>query len=377
MRRHIICKESTRALVRACAIFIVTTLFLCGPCLAQSADTALLPGLGRELVIGTKEAPPFAMKAADGAWQGISIDLWRRIADDKKWRYRFVEVQTVPELIDGVATSKFDVAVAALTVTPARERMLDFTASFFSTGLGIAVAAGGLPSWRPVMTALTSFGFVQAVLALIGLAFAVGLIVWVLERRHNEDFGGGVARGLSSGVWWTTVAMTQRGAGNFGPRTMPGRAVAMLWMVGSIIAIAVFTAGITAALTVRQLQGTVREVADLSAVRVGAVNGTTAEDVLLQLRVWPVTFATPKDALLALRAGNIDAVVYDRPLLAWFVKQDFQSSIQLLDTIFDFQNYAFAVPLNSPLRKPIGVAVLDATESPWWGQTIFRYTGTR
>jgi hypothetical protein len=255
--------------------------------------------------------------------------------------------------------------------------VLDFTASFFSTGLGIAIAAGGPPSWRPVIAALTSFGFAQAILALVGLALAVGLIVWLFERRHNEDFGGGVARGLSSSVWWTTVAMTQRGAGNFGPRTMPGRAVAMLWMVGSIIAIAVFTAGITAALTVRQLQGTVHEVADLSTARVGAVDGTTTEDVLLQLRVWPVTFATPKDALLALRAGKVDAVVYDRPLLAWFVKQDFQSSVQLLDTIFDFQNYAFAVPLDSPLRKPIGVAVLDAMESPWWGQTVFRYTGTR
>jgi len=364
-------------LVSVRPIFIVTALFLCGPCHAQSADPALFPRPDRELVIGTKEAPPFAMKGSDGAWQGISIELWRRIADEKKWRYRFVEVQTVPELIDGVTTSKFDVAVAALTITPARERVLDFTASFFSTGLGIAVAAGGPPSWRPVMTALTSFSFVQAVLALIGLALAVGLIVWLLERRHNEDFGGGVARGLSSSVWWTTVAMTQRGIGNFGPRTMPGRAVAMLWMVGSIIAIAVFTAGITSALTVRQLQGTVREIADLSAVRVGAVTGTTAEDVLRRLRIRPVTFATPKDALLALRAGNIDAVVYDRPLLAWFVRQDFQSSVQLLDTIVDFQNYAFAVPLNSPLRKQLGVAVLDATESPWWGETIFRYTGSK
>lgn len=363
---------------RATPAFVAAALLICSPCTAQPRDPPdATISIERELVIGTKEAPPFAMKAADGVWQGISIDLWRRIADDKKWRYRFVEVQTVPELIDGVTTRKFDVAVAALTVTPARERVLDFTASFFSTGLGIAIAAGGPPSWRPVMTALTSFGFVQAILALIGLALAVGLIVWFFERRHNEEFGGGVARGLSSSVWWTTVAMTQRGIGNFGPRSMPGRAVAMLWMVGSIVAIAVFTAGITSALTVRQLQGTVREVADLSAVRVGAVNGTTAEEVLFRLRVWPLTFATPKDALLALRAGNIDAVVYDRPLLAWFVKQDFQTSIQLLDTIVDFQNYAFAVPLNSPLRKPIGVAVLDATESPWWGQTLFQYTGTR
>ena len=114
----------------AAALTLVTALSLCGACLAQSTDPALVPQPDRELVIGTKEAPPFAMKAADGSWQGISIDLWRRIADEKKWRYRFVEVQTVPELIDGVTTSKFDVAVAALTVTPARERTLDFTASF-------------------------------------------------------------------------------------------------------------------------------------------------------------------------------------------------------------------------------------------------------
>jgi ABC-type amino acid transport substrate-binding protein len=151
----------------------------------------------------------------------------------------------------------------------------------------------------------------------------------------------------------------------------------MLWMVGSVIAIAVFTAGITSALTVRQLQGTVREVADLSAARVGAVSGTTSEDVLVRLRVWPVTFAAPKDALLALRAGEVDAVVYDKPLLAWLVRQDFRSSIQLLDTVFDLQNYGFAVPLNSPLRKPVSVAILDVTQNPWWGQTVFRYTGAR
>jgi polar amino acid transport system substrate-binding protein len=35
----------------------------------------------RELVIGTKVAPPFAMKAEDGTWRGISIDLWQRIAN--------------------------------------------------------------------------------------------------------------------------------------------------------------------------------------------------------------------------------------------------------------------------------------------------------
>jgi ABC-type amino acid transport substrate-binding protein len=290
-------------------------------------------------------------------------------------RYRFVETDTVQALIDGVANRTFDVAVAAVTVTAEREDKVDFTAPFYTTGLGIAVPASGFASWAPVIRALTSFGFLQAVLALIGLALLVGLVVWAFERRHNEEFGGGLAKGLSSSVWWTTVAMTQRGIGNFGPRTLPGRMVAMLWMVGSIIAIAVFTAGITSALTIRQLQGSVHGVTDLSAVRVGAVIGTSTEGTLNRLRVKPHGYADARAGLQALRRNDIDAFVYDRPLLAWTVNHDFQSSVQLLDTTFDPQNYAFVLPAGSAARKPLNIAILRAVESGWWDETLFRYLG--
>lgn len=356
---------------------IALAAILAGPPLFQSAQAQPVSPETRELVVGTKEAPPFAMKSDDGAWSGISIDLWRRIADEKKWRYRIEEEQTVQGLLDGVTNGKFDVAVAALTVTAAREKVLDFTSAFYSTGLGIAVMDGGPPSWMPVITALTSFGFAQAVLALIGLALLVGLIVWFFERRHNEEFGGSLARGLSSSVWWTTVAMTQRGIGHAGPRTMPGRAIAMLWMVGSIIAIAVFTAGITSALTVRKLQGTVHSVADLSTVRVGTVAGTSGETSLAQMRVKAQGYGSAKDGLIALRAGDIDAFVYDKPLLAWTVNHEFRNSVDLLDPIFEPQNYAFAVPANSPLRKPIGISTLENLQTRWWDETLFRYLGYR
>ena len=333
--------------------------------------------VNKELIVATKEAAPFAIKLADGSWTGISVDLWRRVAEEKQFRYRLVERNTVQELVEGVAAGKFDIAVAALTITGARETILDFTAPFYATGLGIAVNSGGAASWTPVLRALTSFGFLQAVLALIGLALMVGLVVWFLERRHNEEFGGGVAKGLSSSIWWTTVAMTQRGIGNAGPRTMPGRMIAMLWMVGSIIAIAVFTAGITSALTIRQLQGSVHGVTDLSTVQVGAIAGTSTEEALNRIRVNARLYPTPSEGLLALRRGQIDAFVYDRPLLAWIVNRDFRSSVQLLDASFDPQNYAFALPPGSPLRKPLNVAILNTVQSRWWDETLFRYLGSR
>lgn len=361
---------------------VMAALLLTGQAGAQvpsSADQSAHPVAAepRILVVGTMPAPPFVMKGADGQWTGISIDLWRRVADGRNLHYRFVERPTVQALIEDAAAGKIDIAVAPLTVTAGREQVLDFTAPFYATGLGIAVASGGIASWNPVVRALTSVGFLQAVLALIGLALLVGLIVWLFERRHNEEFGGTVAKGLSSSVWWTTVAMTQRGIGHAGPRTVPGRFIAMLWMVGSIIALAVFTAGITSALTVRQLQTSVQSVTDLSRVRVGTVASASATEVLDRLRVGYQSYPTAKEGLQAIRRGEIDAFVYDRPLLAWTVNQDFRFTIQLLDISFDPQHYAFALPPGSPLRKSLNIAILNAVESLWWDDLLYRYFGNR
>ncbi len=349
--------------------------------LAARAQTTTPPvetaAPARELVIGTKEAAPFSMKAADGTWQGISIDLWRRVADENHLSYRIAEEATVQDLLDGVISRKFDIAVAALTPTAARARIIDFTQPFYASGLGIAVPVEGVAGWFPVFRAMTSFGFLRAVLALVGLALAAGCLIWLFERRRNESFSGGVAKGLSSGILWSASTMTQRHAGSFQPQTLPGRIVAVFWMVTSIIAIAVFTAGITSALTTRQLRGAVHSTSDLSSVRVGAVQGTSGQETLDRLRIGHRNFATLPDGVKALRTGRIDALVHDKPLLAWVIREDPSSSIELVDATIAPQNYAFAIPLQSPFRRKLDTAILDATNSAWWDRILFQYFGSK
>jgi polar amino acid transport system substrate-binding protein len=355
-------------------IFTVSAmLFL--PFAAQAQTVGIGVSPSRELTVGVKEAPPFAMKQADGSWQGISVDLWRKLAADNGLRFRFAEEPAVAELIGGLAEGKFDVAVAAITVTAGRERLVDFTQPYYFTGLGIAVPSEGVVSWMPVVRAITSFGFLQAVLALVGLALATGFVMWLCERRRNESFAGGVARGLTSSVWWSTLAMTQRSPTGTGPMTLPGRLIAIVWMVTSIIALAVFTAGVTSVLTTRQLQGAVNGVTDLAAVRVGTVAGTATEETLARLNIVHSGFATPLEGLRALKAGEIDAFVHDRPLLAWHIRQNHVSSVRLLDATFDPQSYALALPNGSQLREPLSVGILSNLQGDWWTQVRFRYLG--
>jgi polar amino acid transport system substrate-binding protein len=347
-------------------------LFLTGTVHAAAQDPT-----GQELVVATKEAAPFAMKAPDGTWKGISIDLWRQIAQEAKLSYKFVEEPTVQGLLEGTAAGRYDVSIAALTITSERERSLDFSQPFYVSGLGIAIPATAPPTWTLIVRTLTSFGFIQAILALIGLTLVVGLIIWLFEHRHNEDFGGGAIKGLGTSIWWSAEAMTQASTGHLAPKTGFGRALAVLWMIASIIAIAVFTASVTSTLTAGKLQGLVTTVADLAAVRVGAVQGSATEEYLTARRIAYRRFAAPQDGLTAIRNGTLDAFVYDKPLLAWMVREQFASSVVMLDVTFDQQMYGIALPVGSRLRKPIDVAMLETIQGEWWRQTLFSYLGER
>lgn len=331
----------------------------------------------RELIVGTKEAPPFAMKDADGTWTGVSIDLWQQIAQKLGLKFRLVEETSVQSLVEATARGDYDISVAAITITPERERSVDFSQSFYSTGLGIAVPVNSASVWREITRTMTSFGFLQAAGALIGISLLVGALVWLFERRHNEDFGGGAVKGLGASIWWSAEAMTQASTGHRGPKTLAGRGLAIIWMVVSIITIAVFTASVTSALTTREIRGLVNGLDDLPRVRVGAVAGSSTLGFLDGERIKHRNFNKAEDGLRALEAGSIDAFVYDKPLLAWIVARQFSTNVEVLDVVFDRQSYGIAMPTGRPYREAIDVVMLEIIRDEWWKQTLFRYLGEK
>jgi ABC-type amino acid transport substrate-binding protein len=336
---------------------------------AQPQSAALSPE--KDLVVAIKIAPPFVMKHGDGSYYGIGIDLWRRVADRLQLRYGFLEQPDAAALIKGIAEGSYDVSFGALSVTADRAQLVDFTQPFFATGLGIAVPTGESKLFS-VSRILLSPDFLQAVLILIGIALAVGFVVWLFERRKTNHFQGGV-KGLGSGFWWSAVAMTQAGAAQDAPATLPGRFVAICWMIVSIIVITVFTASITSKLTKQELKGAIHGLDDLRFVRVGDSRGTATVGYLDRERVSHRNFPDPKDGLRALQEHKIDAFVYDRPLLSWMVMQDFPDSLRVLDFTVDSLNYAIAVPKGSRVLDRLNIAVLQETESDWWQQTLFQY----
>lgn len=347
------------------------TLFLLFPLggMAQSAVTS-----EQTLVVGTKLAPPFVVRDDSGNLAGISVELFRRVAERLDISYVLHETD-LNGLINGLRDHSLDVSVAALTVTASREQQVDFTHPFHTTGLAIAVPRQREAIWATAGRVF-SWEFVAALMALGGLLLLVGFLLWVAERRKNpEMFGGNAAQGIGSSFWWAAVTMTTVGYGDKAPATFWGRVVGLVWMFAAIILISSFTAAITTSLTVSQLSSKVQGPKDLPDVRVVSVTNSASAEYLNKRGIAFAEFADIGLAMEVLAQGQFDALVYDAPILKYFTLKDYPREIQVLPNTFVRQDYAIALPEGSDLREPLNQAILAVLREDGWREVLAAHLG--
>lgn len=329
------------------------------------------------LKVGLTPVPPFVVEAENGEWEGISVELWRRVADATGHNYALVPLP-FKELLARVESGDIDVAIGALTMTAEREARFDFTHPFFQTGLSIAVPPAPEQGLWASLRALLSWQFVSVIAALGALLLGVGFVLWLFERKRNpEQFGGDPIKGIGASFWWAAVTMTTVGYGDKAPVSFAGRAVALAWMFAGLIMVASFTAAITSSLTVSNLQHQIQGPGDLVSANVATVADTASEAFLRDERIRHQLYPDLTSAMLSVARGETDAVVYDRALMQFRNLQLGKKRLTLLPDIFQQQLYGFALPSGSAIRGRISEQMLAETESASWQDTLRRYLGRK
>jgi ABC-type amino acid transport substrate-binding protein len=362
-------KLKTKRVVGIIALLMVT--WLPGALPAQDG------GMPRDkLLVATIDLPPFAMKTADGGWEGLGIDLWRAVASELGVDFELREYATIGQVADAVKKGEIDVIPVA-AVTPEREVFLDFSNHYLRSGLATAVRAERAGyGWLRFFDRLFSLQFMTVIGTLILLWLAAGSLVWLFEGRRNRDmFGDGPVKGLGHGIWWAVVTMTTVGYGDKAPRTLGGRIVAIIWMIASIILISSFTAAITTSLTVSELSGKVRGLRDLPTVRVGSVAQSEGQNYLGEKGIAVFPFKNERDGLQALVDARIDAFVFDESILKYLTRTQFPARVHVLPETFDHYYVSMAMPQGSPIREPLNRAILKFMATNQWRSLVEQYFG--
>lgn len=329
-----------------------------------------------KIIVGTMRVPPFVLRGDDGQWNGLSIELWKKVADELKVPLEFREFDyDTAGLLEALERREIDAALAAIPVTHDGETKFDFTHPYFAAGLGILVRTEPDVGILSTIGNLLTLRTVGVVAGLLGVLMVVGALIWLLERRHETHFNRRFLPGVGDGIWWAAVTMTTTGYGDKVPLSWLGRTLALVWMFASIFLVSLFSASLASSFVVGQLKSGITGPNDLSRARVAVVSGTAGEEWSssqgLTMRNYPFVIQASK----ALQRGDVQALVHERAILGHMVKEYGWRDLQILPHTLAVREYAIALPQGSALKEPINRALLKVVHRPDWKDVVQKYIG--
>lgn len=121
-------------------LFILLGLTVAFAIAACSAPTpqAVAPGSTMRVAV-VPNYPPFASKTADGQLQGFEIDLMNAFAQATQTQVEYVPLPFFDDVMRELYGNDVDMAIAAITITPERQRVADFSRPYFKSGMAIVV----------------------------------------------------------------------------------------------------------------------------------------------------------------------------------------------------------------------------------------------
>ncbi|XP_076352463.1 glutamate receptor 1-like [Tachypleus tridentatus] len=163
-----------------------------------------------------------------------------------------------------------DMAIAPLTITSARERVIDFTKPYMSLGISIMIKKPmkKKPGVFSFMNPLSKEIWMCIIFAYVGVSVVLFLVSrfspheWRLEdtflgQSVSNDFS------LMNSLWFSLGAFMQQGC-DVCPRSMAGRIVGSVWWFFTLIIISSYTANLAAFLTVERMVTPINSAEDLA-----------------------------------------------------------------------------------------------------------------
>lgn len=328
------------------------------------------------LTIGYTRAAPFIILEEDQEMKGLSVWLWKKIADDLQIPYE-LKLMSFNDMLKALEDGSIDASINPLTITSDRSKRMDFTHSFFVSNSTVAIRkSSSFYKLFSYARSLLSLNFLSGLFVLVIIIGLFGFAAWWFERKHNEtQFRKGIA-GLWDGLWWSAVTMTTVGYGDKSPKSTGGKVIALIWMFTALLFISGFTASIASTLTVNQLQWSPQGINDFKDQTVGCVNASGTLDYLDTHFFSDVKrFSGLQQGLDALSKQDIEAFLYDEPIMKYRIANDPAfKTLEVLPVKFDLQFYAFAFSkAQYDMKERVSQKILEYTENIEWRLILSEY----
>ncbi len=332
-----------------------------------------------KLRVGVSPVSPFIIKSF-GKYSGFEIELWESLAKSTGYSFEYKETP-FQNLLPLLSSGKVDVALAAITINEKREESVDFSQPTFNSGLRILLSKERtkVNLWSTLRSFLAE-GYKQLLkplLVLIGIVIVFGHIVWFAESSYGS-FSPSYLPGVLQAIWlsFTSIIGADGGLFVYEVSSWLGRVVMSLAQITNLAVLGLLIGELTAFITTRKVRLNIEGPEDLRGKVVATVRETTSESALRNLGATVVGVERIEEAYKKLRDNDVEAVVFDSPVLIYFALNDGKDWARVVGETFNREDYGIALQSGSDIREQVERALLTFRESgnyetlyqKWFGQ---------
>ncbi|OWF41423.1 Glutamate receptor ionotropic, kainate 2 [Mizuhopecten yessoensis] len=364
----------------------------------------------RKFAVSTLEWAPFVIASPNNTYTGLCFDLLDHLASSLNFTF---EIDRPPDgqwgvinangtwtgMVGQLAEAEIDIVVAPLSTQAKREKVMDFTYSFYIDYTTILMKKKDptTTKWRTLIDP-----FSEELLLCVLISLPVMSMLLFLFERFSPFYVGDEEREGQSGLhtyqdafWYMYGALLTQG-GEHLPRSQTGRTLLSSWWLFCIIMMATYSGNLIAFLTVNKDKppfSTVAGMLQQDHYRWGTIGGsswitafneTQAPDLM---KVWAgmLEFNASDNSILSSQSsehfkkvlGGGYAYIGDKTQME--IKMAEECSLLISDDEFMPLQYALGLPNFSPYTKMFSDELLHIHESGllhiwksrWWPQRNF------
>uniref|UniRef100_A0AAQ6IK93 Glutamate receptor n=2 Tax=Anabas testudineus TaxID=64144 RepID=A0AAQ6IK93_ANATE len=341
-------------------------------------------------------------------YEGFCVDMLKELADILKFKYRIRLVGdglygvpgtngTWSGMVGELISRKADLAVAGLTITAEREKVIDFSKPFMTLGISIMyrVHLGRRPGYFSFLDPFSPGVWLFMLLAYLAVSCVLFLVArltpyeWYnphpcLKGRCNLLIN---QYSLGNSFWFPVGGFMQQGS-TIAPRALSTRCVSGVWWAFTLIIISSYTANLAAFLTVQRMEvpiESVDDLADQTAIEYGTMHGgstmTFFQNSRYQTyqRMWnfmhskqPSVFVKSTEEGIARVLNSNYAYLLESTMNEYYRQRN--CNLTQIGGLLDTKGYGIGMPLGSVYRDEFDLAILKLQEDnrleilkrKWW-----------
>uniref|UniRef100_A0A668RH77 Glutamate receptor n=1 Tax=Oreochromis aureus TaxID=47969 RepID=A0A668RH77_OREAU len=339
-------------------------------------------------------------------YQGFSIDVLDALANYLGFKY---EIYVAPDhkygslqpdgqwngLMGELVFKRADVGLSALTITPERESVVDFTTRYMDYSVGVLLRKAE----RTVDMFACLAPFDLSLWACIaGTVLLVGILVYLLNWLNPPrlPMGSVSSTTLYNSMWFVYGSFVQQG-GEVPYTTLATRMMMGVWWMFALIVISSYTANLAAFLTISRIENSIQSLQDLSKqtelpygtvldsavydqVRSKAMNPFERDPMYSQM--WRMINRTgggdnnveeSKEGIRKVKYGRF-GFVWDAAVLEYVANNDEDCSFYTVSNNAPDRGYGIAMQHGSPYRDIFSQRILELQQNgdmdilklKWW-----------